>query len=59
MRVLPLAAQAYHARTAAGRGELGVEDVLLAISAREAFSFVQPPSQEVILQLLTQGSATS
>ncbi|KAK9862767.1 hypothetical protein WJX84_005266 [Apatococcus fuscideae] len=44
----------YHARTASSKGELGVEDVLLAISAREAFSFVQPPSQEVLTAMAEQ-----
>ena len=38
--------QAYMSRTG-GDGEIGMEDVLMSIQAREAFTFVQPPPQSV------------
>ena len=38
--------QAYMSRTG-GDGETGMEDVLMLIQAREAFTFVQPPPQSV------------
>lgn len=39
--------QAYSERAGEARGTVEVEDVLTAIQARAAFSFVQPPSQDV------------
>ena len=39
--------QAYSERASKARSEITPEDVLLAIQSREAFSFVQPPPQDV------------
>ena len=39
--------QAYSERASKARSEITPEDVLLAIQSREAFSFVQPPGQDV------------
>ncbi|KAK9838135.1 hypothetical protein WJX81_003283 [Elliptochloris bilobata] len=44
-------ADAYSERASKARSEITPEDVLLAIQSREAFSFVQPPSQDVLLAL--------
>ncbi|KAJ8902558.1 hypothetical protein NDN08_006960 [Rhodosorus marinus] len=35
----------------AGKKELGIEDVRLSIQSRISYSFTQPPSREVLLQL--------
>lgn len=47
-------ADAYHERAGRPGGEIGTDDVLLAIQGRESFSFAGPPPQDMLVELANQ-----
>lgn len=47
-------AEAYSERGGATKGQVEVEDVMVSIQARAAFSFVQPPPQHVLAAMATK-----
>lgn len=50
-------AEAYSERAGATRGQVEVEDAMIAIQARAAFSFVQPPPQHVLAGMAAKRNA--